>query len=305
MIKSYSVKVRYAQDLKYASTINEAFDLIKHIDPKLCSLRRERSVFEQKQFSSSRSDINELRYHYIDQYDHTNVRMLLFADCWINHDHLSVLAKRSLLTVNQEQCIRKYWNMLLPFMHLATADIIEWLIDNLHEEEMDKAIFLNSDWTIGDLRKQNIKLLYKYQKHLSNPNHWINAKHNINSFQAGECEWLNSYYDVIANPIPKEKPIYGYKTFCINQSNQMSCRNYVFNSNIDHHIDFAYMCHSGFHFCKRKKDLINYYKDLHDTRNYAVYRVMAWGSVYTYGDKSVTTDLRILHKVNTPPKKLL
>ena len=78
----------------------------------------------------------------------------------------------------------------------------------------------------------------------------------------------------------------------------MKCRNQTYKVGKTYTSDKLQICRHGIHFCKKMKDVIEYYKP---TKNFVLLEVEAIGKVITDGDKSVTDKIKILRIV--PPEE--
>ena len=86
---------------------------------------------------------------------------------------------------------------------------------------------------------------------------------------------------------------YGYKAF----NNDLSCRDYQYYTDKTHTFNGnVSMCESGFHFCRKLVDVLNFYNFIKHP-DYRVFKVKSTGTILHYKDKSVTNNLILLEEI--------
>lgn len=100
--------------------------------------------------------------------------------------------------------------------------------------------------------------------------------------------------DVEANKVADGKFIVGFKAF----NKDLTCRGMQYEIGKSYvHEDQITLCKSGYHFCKRLRDVFKYYSYSEGTR---ICAVKAWGNIQTSNDdsKCVTDHIQILREIH-------
>lgn len=305
----YSLRIE-GEKYTWFKTINEAFEVFPFDHPKLSNpMSCVTGLVTTKCAFHLYSDHSGVKRRKViinaKNLDETNYLMFLFAyDAYLFDS----------LNNTQKQILIDNYKKFIPYLVIGSAHLFAFLVQHVNDEQLHSHI-----WSLtmhSWYRNSHSILLSKYWNQLQNSNHWI---YQDAWKSANITNQLKAILDSKLHPIDVATPIYGYKAFYTSKNESISewlsnnfsikmldkgllrCRDYIFDVNKDHHIDFVYPCESGFHFCKRKCDVVNYYNIRN--QNVVIYKVMAWGTIVDDGKKTVTSNLRILHKVRKPPVK--